>query len=94
MRRPNTIIEDARVLTADYLPNRMVHRDPQVREIKRNLDPMLEEGGARNMLLYGPPGTGKSTMAQYVIDEMQKYSSEVISGKVNCWRYPSRFKVY
>jgi orc1/cdc6 family replication initiation protein len=95
MRRPNTIIEDARVLKADYLPNRMVHRDPQIREIKRQLEPMLEgEAEARNMLLYGPPGTGKTTMAQYVVDEMQKYSSEVVSGSVNCWRYPSRFKVY
>ncbi|MFB6147772.1 MAG: Cdc6/Cdc18 family protein, partial [Candidatus Nanohaloarchaea archaeon] len=43
---------------------------------------------------YGPPGTGKTTMASYVIDEMQKHSSEVVSGQVNCWRYPSRFKVY
>jgi len=94
MRRPNTVIEDARVLKADYLPNRMVHRDPQIREIKRNLEPMLEGKTARNMLLYGAPGTGKTTMANYVVDEIQKYSSEVVSGSVNCWKYPSRFKVY
>lgn len=72
----------------------MVHRDSQIQEIKRNLEPLLENSSPRNMLLYGPPGTGKTTMAEYVIDEMQKYSSEVVSGKVNCWRYPSRFKVY
>ncbi len=94
MRRENTIIEDARVLTADFLPNRMVHRDSQIQEIKRNLEPLLESNSPRNMLLYGPPGTGKTTMAEYVIDEMQKHSSEVVSGTVNCWRYPSRFKVY
>jgi len=72
----------------------MVHRDNQIQEIKRNLEPLLENGSPRNMLLYGPPGTGKTTMAEYVIDEMQKHSSEVIWGSVNCWRYPSRFKVY
>lgn len=94
MRRPNSIIEDARVLREGFLPNRMVHRDSQIHEIKRNLEPMLEEGSPRNMLLYGPPGTGKSTMAEYVVDELQKHSSSVTSGKVNCWRYPSRFKVY
>lgn len=88
------MIEDARVLTADFLPNRMVHRDSQVTEIKRNLNPLLENGSPRNMLLYGPPGTGKSTMAEYVVDELQKYSSNVVAGSVNCWRYPSRFKVY
>jgi len=46
------------------------------------------------MLLYGPPGTGKTTMAGYVVDELKKHSSNVVSGSVNCWRYPSRFKVY
>lgn len=94
MRRPNTVIEDARVLTADFLPNRMVHRNSQVTEIKRNLEPVLKNGSPRNMLLYGPPGTGKSTMAEYVVDQLQKHSSTVVSGSVNCWRYPSRFKVY
>lgn len=94
MRRPNTIIEDARVLTADFLPNRMVHRNPQIQEIKKNLEPILEGNSPRNMLLYGPPGTGKTTMAEYVVDELQKHSSEVMYGRVNCWRYPSRFKVY
>ncbi len=94
MRARNSIIEDARVLTEGFLPRRMVHRESQINEIKRNLEPLLENDSARNMLLYGPPGTGKTTLAQYVVDEMQKYSSEVVYGKVNCWRYPSRFKVY
>lgn len=95
MRRPNSIIEDARVLTADFLPKKMVHRDSQLEEIRRNLEPILQEDRSpRNMLLYGPPGTGKTTMAEYVVDQLQKHSSEVKSGSVNCWRYPSRFKVY
>jgi len=94
VRRPNTVIEDARVLTADFLPKRMVHRNSQVTEIKRNLEPVLENSSPRNMLLYGPPGTGKTTMAKYVVDELKKHSSNVVSGSVNCWRYPSRFKVY
>ncbi|MBC5793401.1 MAG: orc1/cdc6 family replication initiation protein [Nanohaloarchaea archaeon] len=94
MRTPNTVIEDARVLTADFLPNRMVHRNSQLNEIKRCLEPILDGKNPRNMLLYGPPGTGKSTMAEYVVDELQKHSSTVVWGSVNCWRYPSRFKVY
>ncbi len=82
------------MLREGFIPQRMVHRDNQIQEIKRNLEPLLESDSPRNMLLYGPPGTGKTTMASYVIDEMQKHSSEVVSGEVNCWRYPSRFKVY
>ncbi len=72
----------------------MAHRNSQITEIKRNLEPVLENSSSRNMLLYGPPGTGKTTMAGYVVDELKKHSSNVVSGSVNCWRYPSRFKVY
>ncbi|EHK01119.1 hypothetical protein HRED_09622, partial [Candidatus Haloredivivus sp. G17] len=39
----NTVIEDARVLTADYLPNKMVHRDNEREAIASNLRPILEE---------------------------------------------------
>lgn len=94
MRRRNAVIEDARVLREEFIPREMVHRDSQMQEIKRNLEPLLEDGSPRNMLLYGPPGTGKTTMASYVVDELQKHSSQIVSGEVNCWSYPSRFKVY
>jgi len=88
------IIEDERVLTADFLPNRMVHRDSERQQIANSLNPILENGQPRTTLLYGPPGTGKSTMAEYVVEKLRDHDSSVIHGSVNCWKNPSRFKVY
>ncbi len=90
----HNIIEDERVLTADFLPNRMVHRDSERQEIANALNPILEGGQPRTTLLYGPPGTGKSTMAEYVVEKLREHDSSVIYGSVNCWKNPSRFKVY
>ena len=90
----NNIIEDERVLTADFLPNRMVHRDSERHEIANALNPILEDGQPRTTLLYGPPGTGKSTMADYVVEKLREHDSSVTYGSVNCWKNPSRFKVY
>lgn len=94
MNRFHSVIEDERVLTASFLPNRMVHRDSERQEIANALNPILEDGQPRNVLLYGPPGTGKSTMAEYVVEKLKEHDSSVTWGSVNCWKYPSRFKVY
>lgn len=89
----NTIIGDRRVLTADFLPNRMVHRGQERQEIADALRPMMDDGRPRNILIYGPPGTGKTTMARYVVEKMNEYM-DVQSGFCNCWRYSSRFRIY
>jgi len=90
----NQIIEDARVLTADYLPNRMVHRDNERQQIARNLEPILEGQPPLDMLLYGPPGTGKTAMANYVIKQLHKHSSELESSTIDCFSQPSRFELF
>lgn len=90
----HSVIEDERVLTAGFLPNRMRHRSSERQEIANALDPILEGEQPRNVLLYGPPGTGKSTMAEYVVEKLKEHNSSVTWGSVNCWKYPSRFKVF
>lgn len=90
----NTVIDDARVLTADYLPNRMVHRDNEREVIASNLRPILQDQPPIDMLIYGPPGTGKTAMAEYVVDELERHSPEVLSGFVDGFGQPSRFEVY
>ncbi|EHK00490.1 hypothetical protein HRED_03674, partial [Candidatus Haloredivivus sp. G17] len=38
--------------------------------------------------------TGKTAMAEYVVDELEKHSPEVLSGFVDGFGQPSRFEVY
>jgi len=87
------IITDNRVLTADYLPNKMVHREGERQEIARNLRPLLEDGRPNDMLLFGPPGTGKTAMARYVIESL-KEETKVQSSYVNCFSQKSRFEIF
>lgn len=90
----NRIIENARVLTADYLPNKMVHRDGERQQIASNLKPMLQGEPPIDMLLYGPPGTGKTAMADFVVQKLEEHSPGINTGRIDCFRQPSRFEVY
>lgn len=89
----NSVIEGARVLTAEYLPNEMVARDSERQEIARNLRPMTEGQPPIDMLLYGSPGTGKTSMARYVVEELK---SEMFadSAYVNCFSQKSKFEIF
>lgn len=93
MASGNRIIGDARVLTADYLPNKLVHREGERQEIARNLRPILDGEWPNDMLLYGPPGTGKTAMARYVVEELKK-EKFVQSSYVNCFSQKSRFEIF
>jgi len=92
MYEANTIIKDLRVLTEHFIPRRIIHRDGQLQAIRDNLKPLVEGEIPRNSFLSGPPGTGKTCMSQYVVDELKAYAS-TLSAYVNCWSYPSRFKI-
>lgn len=93
MNNRNQIISDARVLTADYLPNKMVHRDGERKEISRGLKPLMNDSEPMNMLIYGPPGTGKTAMSKYVIQELQK-NMFVGFSYVNCFSQPSKHEIF
>lgn len=88
----NTIIKDLRVLTEHFIPRRIIHRDGQMQEIRDCLKPIIEKEIPRNSFVYGPPGTGKTCISEYVVDELKAYTP-VLSAYVNCWSYPSRFKI-
>jgi orc1/cdc6 family replication initiation protein len=88
----NKVIKDLRVLSEEFIPSRIIHRDGQLKEIRDYLNPITNNQNPKNSFLYGSPGTGKTCISKYVVDELKKYST-VLNSYVNCWEYPSRFKI-
>jgi len=90
----NQIIVDRKVLTADYLPNKMVHRDSERKQIASNLEPLLEGKSPIDMLVYGDPGTGKTAMSRYVIDELRKHEPQLKYAYINCFKHSTKFDIF
>jgi len=79
-----TVIDNRKVLTTEYLPNSMPSRSSEQNEIARALEPLLEDGYPRNLLIHGPPGTGKTAITEYVIEDLKEYK-DIHKFYVNCF---------
>src|SRR3989344_8429486 len=88
----NSIIRDLRVLTEQFIPSRILHRDSQISTIRDDLSPFLKSKSARNIFLYGPPGSGKTSLSKFIVEELKSHIP-VMSCYVNCWTSPSGFKI-
>lgn len=88
-----SIIRDARVLTEQFIPSRVMHREGQLYAIRDCLKPLLEGPSPRHIFIHGRPGTGKTCIARYVAGELESYSSEIVQSYSNCWENQSRFRI-
>ncbi|MEM2099694.1 MAG: AAA family ATPase, partial [Candidatus Bathyarchaeia archaeon] len=64
------IFKDREVLRHDYLPNRLPHREEQIRRLGETVAPVLKGARSSNVLIYGKTGTGKTAVTKYVLSHL------------------------
>ncbi len=74
-RKP--LIRDRTVLTADYVPDRLLFRTKEIKEVGEILSPLLKGVRASNIFLYGKPGTGKTAVVSYVLKRLKDHAKKV-----------------
>lgn len=67
-----SILKDSRVLSSDYIPDKLPFREGQIIAIGQSLAPLLKGTKCSNLLLYGKTGTGKTVVSHYVIDKLSQ----------------------
>ena len=65
------LIKDRSVLRADYVPEKLLFRDNEVKAVAESLTQLLKGARASNLLLYGQTGTGKTAVAKHVLKHLQ-----------------------
>ncbi len=85
MNEDYPIIFKEDVFEEAYIPSRMLHREGQIQEVERCLNPLIEGRRALNLFLYGPPGTGKTTLIKYMFEELSTRSVSFKPIYINCW---------
>ncbi|MDD2655678.1 MAG: AAA family ATPase [Candidatus ainarchaeum sp.] len=80
--------EDA--FNPEFLPEQVIGRGKEVRELAFNLKPVSEKRRPTSMVLYGPPGTGKTCCTRHVLKELTEYTQRAEPIYINCWRHSTR----
>ena len=67
-----TLIKNREILHFAYIPEVILHRDVEQKQVTQSLLPILKQSRPSNLLVYGKPGTGKTLVVRKVLSKIQK----------------------
>jgi cell division control protein 6 len=92
------IFKDREVLRHDYLPERLPHREEQIKQVGETVAPTLKGARSSNIFIYGKTGTGKTAVTKYVLSHLEAKAKELGAPVkfcyVNCRMVGSEYRVF
>ena len=86
--RSSSVIKDGKKLSFEYVPEKLVHRDEQMKSLEMLFRPMVFEGRPCSAFLNGSVGTGKTATAKRFSEDMIRYcasnNKQMDSIFINC----------
>jgi len=79
------IFKNRDVLRHDYVPEKLPHREGEIRALASILAPALKGRKCSNVFIYGKTGTGKTAVARFVLDGLIAKAREVGAPLVGCY---------
>ena len=92
------LFKDREVLRHDFLPDKLPHREEQIRLLGETVAPVLKMARCSNVFIYGKTGTGKTAVTKYVLSHLEskakEYNTLVKFCYVNCRTAGSEYRVF
>jgi cell division control protein 6 len=92
------LFKDREVLRHDYLPDKLPHRESQIRLLGEAVAPALKDARCSNIFIYGKTGTGKTAVTKFVLSHLEakakEYGAAVRFCYVNCRVTGSEYRVF
>jgi cell division control protein 6 len=92
------LFKDREVLRHDYLPDKLPHRENQIKLLGEAVAPVLKDARCSNIFIYGNTGTGKTAVTKYVLSHLEakakEYGSLVKFCYVNCRMTGSEYRIF
>lgn len=73
------------VLSHDYVPEELPHREEQIAKLGSVLAPALKGSKPNNVFIYGLTGTGKTAVTKYVLKRLVSKATEIGVGIDTCY---------
>jgi len=92
-----SIFKNRRVLSIDYVPETLPHREKEIEKLAKILATALKGGKPSNVFEYGKTGTGKTAVTLYVLNKLiqkaKQYNLHFAAAYVNTRMYNTPYKV-
>jgi cell division control protein 6 len=92
------LFKDREVLRHDYLPEKLPHRESQIRLLGGAVAPVLKDARCSNIFIYGKTGTGKTAVTKYVLSHLEakakEYGASVRFCYVNCRMIGTEYRIF
>ncbi|MCW3995681.1 MAG: orc1/cdc6 family replication initiation protein [Candidatus Bathyarchaeota archaeon] len=92
------LFKDREVLRHDYIPEKLPHREDQIRLLGATVAPVLRDARCSNVFIYGKTGTGKTAVAKFVLSHLEakakEYGANVRFCYINCRMTGSEYRVF
>ncbi len=92
------VFKDREVLRHDYLPEKLPHREDQIRLLGSTVAPVLRDARCSNIFIYGKTGTGKTAVTKYVLSHLEskakEYGAKIKFCYINCRMTGSEYRVF
>jgi len=89
---------DRDVLRHDYIPEKLPHREDQIKYLGMVVAPLLKTERCSNIFIYGKTGTGKTAVMKYVLNRLAQKAAEfgvpVKIAYVNCRLAGTEYRVF
>lgn len=79
------VFKNEEVLSQEYLPDILPHREMQIQTVAKNLLPVAKGKSAQNIFIFGGPGLGKTAVTKFVFRNFEEEYPNVKTIYVNCW---------
>jgi len=83
------IFKNEEILSPEYLPELLPHREDKIKHLANNLLPASRGRKAQDTFLFGPPGIGKTVVTKFVFRKFEEFTERVKTIYINCWDYKS-----
>jgi cell division control protein 6 len=92
------VFRSKNVLRHDYIPEKLPHREEQIRYFGEIVAPILKQDRCSNVFIYGKTGTGKTAVIKYVLsklsDKAQSLSVPFKICYINCRLAGTEYRVF
>jgi len=93
--RESRIFTNREYLRHTYTPDRLLHREEQIRLLARVLAAPLRGEAPSNVLIYGKTGTGKTAVVRFLLRELERTPTplRVMGVYMNCENVNTQYRV-